>query len=149
VLLELYFVIWRNEGTSVQEFLAVASALADANRLRLLMSLHGREVCVCNLVEFIGLADSTVSKHMSILREAGLVVSRKRGRWVYYRLAGEDASPLVRKALDVARELLAADGAIMADASHMAELLMRNDGTACQPDSARCAEKADVALETE
>ena len=134
----------------MREFLAVVSALSDPSRLRLLLSLCGRELCVCNLVEFIGLADSTVSKHLSILREAGLVVSRKRGRWVYYRLAGEDASPLVRKALDFAHEQLSSeDGVIAADAARVAELLRRDDGAACQPDSARCLEKADVALETE
>jgi DNA-binding transcriptional ArsR family regulator len=133
----------------MRDFLAVANALADASRLRLFMSLCGRELCVCNLVDFIGLADSTVSKHMSILREAGLVESRKRGRWVYYRLAGEAASPLVRKALALAREELSEDRVIAADAGRVAVLLARDDGTACQPDSARCAEKLDEqALET-
>jgi ArsR family transcriptional regulator len=113
------------------------------------MSLSERELCVCNLVEFIGLADSTVSKHMSILREAGLVVSHKRGRWVYYRLAGEDASPMVRKALALAREQLSKDRVIAADAGRVAARLARDDGTACQPDSARGAEKLDEqALET-
>jgi hypothetical protein len=57
---------------------------------------------------------------------------------------------LVRKALDFAHEQLSSeDGVIAADAARVAELLRRDDGAACQPDSARCLEKADVALETE
>src|SRR3989339_1780620 len=93
----------------MREFLAVVSALSDPNRLRLMMSLRERELCVCNLVEFIGLADSSVSKHMSILKQAGLVESSKRGRWVYYRLADEEASPLARQAIELAHAHLAQD----------------------------------------
>jgi len=126
----------------MREFLAVVNAMADANRLRLLMSLRERELCVCNLVEFIGLADSTVSKHMSILRDAGLVEARKCGRWVYYRLAGEEASPLIRKALELAHQQLAQDRIVQADSRRIVELLTKDDGTMCQPDSAPCSKRS-------
>ena len=133
----------------MREFLAVANALADANRLRLLLSLYGRELCVCNLVEFIGLADSTVSKHMSILRQSGLVESRKKGRWVYYRLADEDASPLVKQAIELAHEYLRDDKIIVRDAVRIIELLSSDDGTKCQPEAVTCeSTKPVAALET-
>ena len=70
------------------DFMAIAKALADENRVRLLLALQKQELCVCQLIELIGLAPSTVSKHMSILRQARLVEARKEGRWVYYRPAG-------------------------------------------------------------
>jgi ArsR family transcriptional regulator, arsenate/arsenite/antimonite-responsive transcriptional repressor len=123
----------------MREFLAVTSALADENRLRLLMSLYGRELCVCKLVELIGLSDSTVSKHMSILRQAGLVEFRKKGRWVYYRLADVDISPLALKALEFAHEQLHNDRIISGDTARIIEILSKDDGSACQPDALPCS----------
>jgi ArsR family transcriptional regulator, arsenate/arsenite/antimonite-responsive transcriptional repressor len=68
--------------------LSIAKALADGNRMRVISALMERdELCVCQLNEMLGLAGATVSRHMSILQNAGLVASRKEGRWVYYRLA--------------------------------------------------------------
>ncbi len=69
--------------SSLKEILAITKALADENRVRMLLVLRGREVCLCQLADFIGLALSTASKHMSILRQAGLVETRKDGRWLY------------------------------------------------------------------
>jgi len=65
-------------------------ALADQQRLRMLMLLRDGELCVCQIIEILGLAPSTVSKHLSILDAADLVVCRKDGRWAYYR-RGKDA----------------------------------------------------------
>jgi ArsR family transcriptional regulator len=64
----------------------IAKALSDLNRLRVLSMLGAGELCVCQVTEVLRLATSTVSKHMSILRQAGLVEARKEGRWMYYRL---------------------------------------------------------------
>lgn len=72
-------------GDAVQ----IAGALADQTRLRLLGACFGGERCVCQLVELIGLSNATVSKHLSLLREAGLLTSRKEGRWVHYRIPAE------------------------------------------------------------
>jgi ArsR family transcriptional regulator, arsenate/arsenite/antimonite-responsive transcriptional repressor len=62
-------------------------AFADPVRLRLLNLLAGGEVCVCHLHEALGLAQSTVSRHLAYLRMRGLVLGRKDGLWVHYRLA--------------------------------------------------------------
>lgn len=68
--------------------LDITKALADESRLRLLMLLRGGELCLCQLVEVLDLAPSTVSKHLALLHAAGLVQRRKDGKWHYYRLAG-------------------------------------------------------------
>ena len=70
----------------MRELIAITKALADSNRVRVLMFLTKGELCVCQVIELLGLAPSTVSKHMSILYNAGLVEARKEGRWMYYRL---------------------------------------------------------------
>jgi ArsR family transcriptional regulator len=83
----------------MNEVVDIAKALGDETRVRAVLALRGGERCVCQLVRLLGLADSTVSKHMAILKAAGLVESRKSGRWVYYRLPGDGASDVVRDAL--------------------------------------------------
>ena len=76
------------ESTEIlmKNLMTLLKAIADENRVRLLLGLKGGELCVCQLIDFIDLAPSTVSKHMSILRNADLVSWRKEGRWVYYKL---------------------------------------------------------------
>lgn len=72
-------------------FIETTKALADPNRVRALMALRGRELCVCRIIELLQLAPSTVSKHLTILKRAGLIEGRKEGRWMHYRLP--DAPP--------------------------------------------------------
>lgn len=68
---------------------ALFKALGDAHRLTILATLARAEdeVCVCDFTEALPLNQPTVSHHLRILREAGLVTSERRGTWVYYRLA--------------------------------------------------------------
>ena len=63
----------------MRPFMDITKALSDDNRVRLLCALQPGELCVCQLIELIGLAPSTVSKHMTILRQAGLITSRSPG----------------------------------------------------------------------
>jgi DNA-binding transcriptional ArsR family regulator len=80
-------------------FMAVSKALADENRIRILALLQGRSLCVCQIVAVLGLAPSTVSKHLSILRQGGLLEIEKRGRWIHCRLAGDGSPAAVKRAL--------------------------------------------------
>ena len=73
-------------------FMNIAKALSDQSRIRALMALRKRELCVCQIIELLGLAPSTVSKHMSILRHAGLIEGRKDGIWMHYTLASNPGS---------------------------------------------------------
>lgn len=83
----------------MRAFMNITRALADENRVRVLFALRDRELCACQIVEFLGLAGSTVSKHLSVLYQARLVEMRKEGRWVYYSLPVQGDSPGVRAAL--------------------------------------------------
>ncbi len=77
----------------MRDLLRITKALADENRIRVLMALRDGELCACQITELFGLAPSTMSKHLSILYQAGLVESRKEGRWIYFRLAdGQEPS---------------------------------------------------------
>ncbi len=74
----------------MNRFLKYTKALADGNRLRIIAALSRYpELCVCQITELLDLAMATVSRHISVLQNAGLVESRKDGRWVHYRLASD------------------------------------------------------------
>jgi ArsR family transcriptional regulator, arsenate/arsenite/antimonite-responsive transcriptional repressor len=61
-------------------------ALADPTRLRLLNLIADREICVCYLVEILRMSQPKVSRHLAYLRRAGMVASRREGKWMHYRL---------------------------------------------------------------
>jgi len=109
----------------LQHFVSIAKALADEGRLRVLVALADRELCVCEIIELLGLAPSTVSKHLSILRQAGVVEARKNGRWIYYRLAGKDAPREVKAAVEWVRTSLAADPLVRDDAKRVSRIVSR------------------------
>jgi ArsR family transcriptional regulator len=71
----------------MKQFIKTMKALSDPNRVKVVKLLDGRELCVCEITEALQLAQSTVSKHLRILEEAGLVLYRKLGPWIFYRLA--------------------------------------------------------------
>ncbi len=99
----------------MQDVLAITKALADSNRVRALMALREGELCLCHLIHLLELAPSTVSKHMSILQQAGLVETRKEGRWIHYRQADAPAGSPVHGALQWVQEALADDAQIQKD----------------------------------
>jgi len=67
-------------------YLKVMKALSDRTRVKIIKMLQARELCVCELQAALELAQPSVSKHLKVLEEAGLVESRKEGLWVNYRL---------------------------------------------------------------
>lgn len=116
----------------VRDFLAITKALADPQRVRLLVALRHGELCVCQLIELLGLAGSTVSKHLAILHQAGLVASRKNERWVYYRLADKDASALARQAVSWTLRALDKDPTVEADRKRLRQILKIDPRKLCQ-----------------
>jgi DNA-binding transcriptional ArsR family regulator len=80
-------------------------ALADPYRLRMIATLAAAtdEVCVCDFTDALPLNQPTVSHHLRILREAGLVMSERRGTWVYYRLAKDARKRLATAVTDIFR----------------------------------------------
>jgi len=65
-------------------------ALGDETRLRILALLAERELCVCEILAVLELPQSTVSRHLAILRRAGWVLDRRQGSWMYYRLVEDE-----------------------------------------------------------
>lgn len=78
----------------MQEAVSFAKALADSTRLRVISALRQRELCVCELCDALEATQSTLSTHLTLLRDAGITRTRKQGKWIYYRLSDE-AAPLI------------------------------------------------------
>jgi ArsR family transcriptional regulator, arsenate/arsenite/antimonite-responsive transcriptional repressor len=121
----------------MRELMAVIKALADENRVRILMALGPKELCVCQIVELLGLAPSTVSKHMAILKQARLLDSRKEGRWMFYRLA-EDEAPVEAEAMtSLVSRLLGDDPRVREDAKQLKRILKLDRDELCRKQN-RC-----------
>jgi len=77
----------------MKTFIRVMKALSDPNRVKMMKMLQHRPLCVCEIKEALGVAQSTASKHLKILEDADLVRSFKDGLWVNYSLADGRGSP--------------------------------------------------------
>ena len=118
----------------MQDTLKITKALSDASRLRVIVSLAGvDELCVCQVTEMLGLAPATVSRHLSVLQNANLVLSRKDSRWVYYRLS-DHFPPLVRQWLI---ESLSPSREAGDDRKRLEDMLACGVHTQCKPRSNR------------
>jgi ArsR family transcriptional regulator len=89
---------------SLERALLMLKAVADETRLRILVGLSATELCVCDLAALTNVSESAVSHGLRFLREANLVVSDKRGRVVYYRLADDHVRQLLSSVLSHASE---------------------------------------------
>lgn len=98
----------------MKKFIRVMKALSDPNRVRVIKILEHKPLCVCELRDLVGLAQSTVSKHMKILEEAGLVDYHKEGAWIIYRLTKGEESDYARVMLENIRNWLADDQQLQA-----------------------------------
>lgn len=90
------------KGYVLENLLAPLKALADESRLRILWMLEDRYLCVCEIQEALGLAQSTVSRHLIFLEETGFVSASKDGQWKNYAL-NPHPSPTVHALLSVVR----------------------------------------------
>ncbi len=99
----------------------IAHALSDSTRLRLLIACLDKERCVCQLVELIDLSNASISKHLSTLKNAGLLESRREGRWVHYR-ANPNPDSIIADAYALVRSHAMEDDQIQADQIKLAEI---------------------------
>jgi ArsR family transcriptional regulator, arsenate/arsenite/antimonite-responsive transcriptional repressor len=87
----------------MRAFIKIMKALSDPNRVKILKLLqHKNDMCVCELKSLLHIAQPTVSKHLRVLEEAGLVEYRKKGLWVNYSLVNGSSNPY---AAGILREL--------------------------------------------
>ncbi len=113
----LHFLVRRSEEVmTLKEYLSINDALSDETRVRALLALRNGEQCLCQIVELLGLAPSTLSKHLDVLYRAGLVERARKGRWRYFRLAGKEASEEVRRVIDLTLDALRDEPVIEDDA---------------------------------
>lgn len=117
---------------AMRNAMRITKALADIQRVRALMLLREGELCVCQIVEVLALAPSTVSKHLSILSAAGLVDMRKDGRWAYYRLAEGKTQASVRPMLKWLTEALKNDETIGRDLKNLKAVLSCDPERLCR-----------------
>ncbi|NOZ82857.1 MAG: helix-turn-helix transcriptional regulator [Euryarchaeota archaeon] len=92
------------EEDTVQKLAESFRALSDPTRLKILLALVGRELCVCNLATALGMSQSAISHHLRTLRSLRLVRFRREGRMVYYSLADEHILELLNVGVEHARE---------------------------------------------
>jgi DNA-binding transcriptional ArsR family regulator len=116
----------------MRDFMAITKALSDPNRVRIVLVLRSGELCVCQITALFGFAPSTVSKHLSILHHAGLILSRKSERWVYYRLPGKPAPVPVREALAWIHKSLAKTKETQADEKKLKRILKTDLAVICR-----------------
>lgn len=90
----------------MKEFIRVMKALSKPNRVKILKILQKGPLCVCDIRSALGIAQPTVSNHLKVLEEAGLVASRKDGLWVHYRLSDGGSSPYAASLLGQLRHWL-------------------------------------------
>ena len=97
-------------------------ALSDTNRIRILKMLEVRPLCVCEITEILKLANSTVSKHLSLLRESGFIIDEKEGRWVNYRLIDGAENEYVTSLLPLLTSWLPENDLIKKDRKRVSEV---------------------------
>jgi len=105
---------------SLRRYEAVMKAVADPTRVRILKMLEPGELCVCQIIAVLSLSPSTVSKHLSLLKSAGLVNDRKEKKWVHYSLDRGSDDPYVAGILQELSSWLDRDPVIVRDCARLA-----------------------------
>jgi ArsR family transcriptional regulator len=100
---------------SLREYEMVMKSVADPTRVRTLKLLEAGELCVCQIVAILELGQSTVSKHLFLLKMAGLVKERQEKKWVHYALDGSEGVPYARKMLHTLKGWLNDDPVVARD----------------------------------
>ncbi len=81
----------------MEQFTKIFKALADPNRVRIMKMLERKQLCVCEVTEILNLSTSTVSSHLSLLRQAGLIDYEKNGKWVDYKINRESRNLILNQ----------------------------------------------------
>ncbi|MDD4556777.1 MAG: metalloregulator ArsR/SmtB family transcription factor [Alphaproteobacteria bacterium] len=104
-------------------FMTMMKAVSDKNRVRIVAALQNSSMCVCQLTSLLKLAPSTTSKHISILQQAKLIESTRKGKWVFYTIIEEKKNPLVKEVLTLINKGTNGFEEIKADKKRLHEIL--------------------------
>ena len=130
------------------ELEAALKAAGDPTRTRILKLLEAGPLCVCQVQAVLGLAPSTVSKHLTLLKAAGLVADRRDGRWIHYALATEERNPYARAVLALLRGPLDREPRILEDRHRLRSVMAVPVETLCALPPARRVPARLVQVET-
>jgi len=119
-------------NAEMRSLLGITGALSDETRIRILMMLDVGELCVCQITDALNLAPSTISKHLSILEDADLILRRKAGRWVFYKLNIPEFSTAVGDALRLVKGSIAQSENITNDRKKIEVLLQEDINVTCK-----------------
>lgn len=106
----------------MRDFELAMKAMGDPTRTRILKLLEGGGLCVCQVQAVLGLAPSTVSKHLTILKVAGLVDDQRDGKWIEYALTRDSHNPHARRVLALLEGDLDRAPAVLADRKRLREI---------------------------
>jgi len=120
----------------MKKFVKVMKALSDPTRVKITKMLQHRQMCVCEIQEALGIAQSTTSKHLKILEDAGLTTYKKDGLWVNYTLADGSDSPFAASMLGNLKHWLEDDPQV-AEIAHRLPEIRREDICRAQTNRAR------------
>ena len=103
----------------MRNLVKIFKALSDKNRVRILKMLQIRPLCVCEITAVLNLATSTVSKHLSILRDVDLITDEKKGKWVNYNLNVNSEELYAKEIMKLIKDWLPEDAVIVKDAEQV------------------------------
>jgi ArsR family transcriptional regulator len=113
----------------VRELMAIARTLGDPTRIRVMAALRNGELCVCELVDALDISQSSLSSHLQICREVGVVTTRKESRWIYYSLSAGYA-PLIETIFSEL-QTLGRDEQLRQDHRRLKKRLQMREGGRC------------------
>lgn len=112
----------------VEKLNKLGQAIADPTRVRILAALLRTELCVCELVDALEVSQSTLSSHLQVLRQIGMVITRKEGRWIYYSLEKQKAA-LMEAIFSLVEKEIRSDRRLICDAQRIeGRLAIRENG---------------------
>ena len=108
----------------MENLIYTLKAVSDLTRARIIMALSKYdELCVCRITEMLELAPSTVSKHISMLKHAGLAKSRKEGKWIYFSLNKNSNKPVCASLIKILTDNLKDNSTIKSDEERLGKIL--------------------------
>ncbi len=108
----------------MQQYIDLFKALSDETRLRIVVLLSKNELCVCQIEEALKLSQVKVSRHLTVLRHAGLVKCRRDGTWIYYSLA-EPKNKIEENLYDCFKKYLLKEKFFSSDILNMQECISK------------------------
>lgn len=115
----------------LKDFIKSSKAISDETRVRILKLLEKQELCVCQLMAILEIGQSTVSKHLGILKNAGLVEVRKEWTWSFYRLSKEGINTYNRNFLKLLSSVLNDDALVREDEARLREVVKKDIKVLC------------------